>query len=64
MKRFAAPALVALLLLAAFATVNAAFQKRVLEPTLGPHAAGVLAAAALAGAALLAALLWVGMRRN
>ncbi len=64
MKRFAGPALVAVLLLGAFAAVNAAFEKRVLEPMLGAESAAVLAAGALAGAVLAGALLWRGMRRN
>ncbi len=64
MKRLAGPALVAILLLGGFAAVNAAFEKRVLEPIVGGESAAVLATGALAGAVLAGALLWRAMKRN
>jgi hypothetical protein len=64
MKRSTRHALVALFLLGAFAVVNAAFEKRVLEPMLGPETAAVLATIALGGALLASGLLWAAMRRN
>ena len=63
MRRKAAPALLFAAALAAFAAVNAAYERRILAPMLGPDLAAALGVAALAGAVVAGALLLVGMRR-